>query len=173
MSETVSQMLEPVANTWKKDGMEANSTPDFVSQIGVRNAKDIVCEDIDLEESSIHQEGAVTTRGEDRPEESIITSRTEIKRKLDTLSKRWKGTVFQQVGKRCGLVSNWKSNEEEICNTTLDWFIDNSEEQLVNEAWDIVYNLEGNWKRDEMKVRGECRGMLSGNVEILTVLALT
>ena len=32
MSETVSQLLEPVANNWK-GGMEVNSTSDFISRV--------------------------------------------------------------------------------------------------------------------------------------------
>jgi hypothetical protein len=49
MSESVSQILEPVANTYT-GGMEVNSTPDFVSVIVSLNGKDLVCENLDLEE---------------------------------------------------------------------------------------------------------------------------
>ena len=49
MSETESQILEPVANTWS-GGMEVNNTPDFVSVIVSLNGKDLVCEDLDLGE---------------------------------------------------------------------------------------------------------------------------
>ena len=48
LSETVSQILEPVANTWT-GGMETTSTQDFVSKIVELNKGDLELEDIDLE----------------------------------------------------------------------------------------------------------------------------
>ena len=49
LSETVSQILEPVANNLT-GGTEVNSTPDFVSVIVSLNGKDMVCKELDLEE---------------------------------------------------------------------------------------------------------------------------
>ena len=89
----------------------------------------------------------------DEPDESISTCRLDINSKLEILTNRWKGTIFQQVGERCGLISKWSSNEKEIGNTMLDWFIENNEEQLTDKAWDIVEGLEGKWKADGMEVR--------------------
>ena len=48
-SENVSQILEPVANTWK-GGMESSSTPDMVSKIKELNDGDLELEDINLSE---------------------------------------------------------------------------------------------------------------------------
>ena len=49
LSETISTVLEPVANKmW--GGMETTSTPDFVSKIAELNKKEFNCEEIDLAE---------------------------------------------------------------------------------------------------------------------------
>ena len=49
LSETVSQCLEPVANTWK-GGRETNSTQDFVSKFVELNKGNLDLEDINLAE---------------------------------------------------------------------------------------------------------------------------
>ena len=78
LSETISTVLEPVANKMK-GGMETTSTPDFISKIVELNKKEFNCEEIDLaevdraldEKTSLHEDPNQMRYSSSNVEESV------------------------------------------------------------------------------------------------------
>ena len=68
----MSQLLEPVANTWKGD-MEASSTPDMVSKVEDLNARDLELEQINLRDVDREMDELERRKNNENPHTDIDT----------------------------------------------------------------------------------------------------
>ena len=115
-SENVSQLLEPVANTWK-GGMEASSTPDMFSKVEELNEGDLELEEINLSEVDRALDELDRRRNEENQQSDcdtihspvlkevpaeisqntakLILSAPDCATKIDILKQRWEFTNIE------------------------------------------------------------------------------
>ena len=101
MSETISQMLEPVANTWKK-GMEVNSTQDFISKMDKINEEDRKLEDIDLDKVDMELALERGNGSVDEEEDDLNLNNCDNYTDYEITTQKAKSTVWAECDKNIG-----------------------------------------------------------------------
>ena len=167
-SENVSQLLEPVANTWR-GGMEANSTCDVVDKVETMNDKEIPLEDIDLEEvdaemdrkqeiadsDTLSRHGTLTEPvqiDEKTAKQDLSGQIPRIRFGLSNFEKRFYDK-FGKIKAKWGSSNKaaidilarwefWDSRGWEIRENLMTWLLERDEGQLAEDAIMMMDNME-------------------------------
>ena len=187
-SENVSQMLEPVANTWK-GGMESSSTPDMVSKIKELNDGDLELEDINLSEVDMALDELERRRNEETEtiecdtltSPGLVNVPVEIPQntaklelmaadcatKINNLKLRWENENTEA----CIIldkISAWGWDGRDIKTGLINWLICRTNDQIMEDAWEMVDEFDRLYNGGE--IADECEEQLKVVIELLTAL---